>query len=122
MATDTTATGKVTQVVGVVIDVEFKKNNLPAIYDALRVEGPKGAVVLEVAQHLSETAIRAIALSSTDGIARGTKVVATGDAIRVPVGPATQGRMFNVIGEPIDDKPAPNAPTAPIHRDPPALT
>ena len=123
MATDKkNATGKVTQVVGVVIDVEFEKNNLPAIYDALHIAHNGGTVVLEVAQHLGETSVRTIALSSTDGIARGAKVVATGAPISVPVGPETQGRMFNVVGEPIDNKPALTGATSPIHRDPPALT
>jgi F-type H+/Na+-transporting ATPase subunit beta len=118
-----TATGSVTQVVGVVVDVEFEKGKLPAIYDALNVERKEGALVLEVAQHLSETTVRAIALSSTDGLSRGDKVEATGAPISVPVGAVTQGRMFNVIGEPIDGKKAPaKATLSPIHRQPPALT
>src|SRR6266536_4820481 len=98
--------GTITQVVGVVVDVEFDKGNLPAIYDALHIDSDSGAVVLEVAGHLSETTVRAIALSSTDGLRRGGKVTATGAPISVPVGAETQGRMFNVIGEPIDGKPA----------------
>ncbi|HEX6257875.1 MAG TPA: F0F1 ATP synthase subunit beta [Candidatus Saccharimonadales bacterium] len=123
MATDKkTATGKVIQVVGVVVDVEFDKGSLPAIYDALHIERQSGTLVLEVAQHLSETSVRAIALATTDGVARGTEVTATGAPISVPVGQETQGRMFNVTGEPIDDKPALKGATAPIHRDPPALT
>src|SRR5690348_7131366 len=99
MAT-TTATksknGQVIQVVGVVVDVEFDKGNLPAIYDALHVVHDKELLVLEVAQHLSETSVRAIALSSTDGLKRGDEVKATGAPISVPVGKETQGRMFNV--------------------------
>lgn len=124
MATATTTkNGKVTQVVGVVVDVEFDKGNLPAIYDALHVDHNGETVVLEVAQHLSETTVRAIALSSTDGLARDAAVKATGAAISVPVGAATAGRMFNVIGEPIDGKPAlKDAKVAPIHRQPPAFT
>ena len=115
--------GKVTQVVGVVVDAEFAKNSLPAIYDALEVTHNGERLVLEVAQHLSETEIRAIALSSTDGLARDTEVIATGAPISVPVGDATAGRMFNVIGEPIDQQPAPkNAKLAPIHKDPPSFT
>lgn len=118
-----TKTGKVTQVVGVVVDVEFEKNNMPAIYDALEVQFNAATIVLEVAQHLSETTVRAISLSSTDGLARGATVTATGTPITVPVGDATAGRMFNVIGEPIDGKPAPkNATRAPIHRQPPTFT
>ncbi|HYG84002.1 MAG TPA: F0F1 ATP synthase subunit beta [Verrucomicrobiae bacterium] len=122
MATDKSTTGKVTQVVGVVVDVEFEKNNLPAIYDALHIDRGDSTLVLEVAQHLNETSVRAIALATTDGIARGATVTATGAPISVPVGAATQGRMFNVVGEPIDGKPAPKAATSPIHREPPALT
>ena len=124
MSTKTvTKNGQVTQVVGVVVDVEFEKDSLPAIYDALQVDNDGQQIVLEVAQHLSESAVRTIALSSTDGLRRGTPVVATGAAISVPVGKATAGRMFNVIGEPIDGKPAPkNAETSPIHKNPPAFT
>ncbi len=115
--------GKIIQVVGVVVDVEFDKGSLPAIYDALHITRDKETLVLEVAQHLSETSIRAIALSSTDGLKRGEAVSATGAPITVPVGAATSGRMFNVVGDPIDGKPAPkNVKTAPIHRQPPAFT
>ena len=122
MATTTkTEQGNVIQVVGVVVDVEFDKGNLPAIYDALHIKHGDGLLVLEVAQHLSETSIRAIALSSTDGLKRGDKVEGTGAPITVPVGKDTQGRMFNVIGEPIDGKKAVKGATAPIHREPPAL-
>lgn len=124
MATTATKTknGHVIQVVGVVVDVEFDKGNLPSIYDALHVKNGKDLLVLEVAQHLSETSIRAIALSSTDGLKRGDEVEATGAAISVPVGKETQGRMFNVIGEPIDGKKGTFKVTAPIHREPPTLT
>lgn len=122
MATTTkTKNGNVIQVVGVVVDVEFEKGNLPAIYDALHVKNHNGLLVLEVAQHLSETSVRAIALSSTDGLKRGDTVTGTGAPISVPVGKETQGRMFNVIGEPIDGKKAVKGQTAPIHRDPPTL-
>lgn len=123
MATTTrTKNGSIIQVVGVVVDVEFEKGFLPAIYDALEVKRNDEIVVLEVAQHLSETSIRAIALSSTDGLTRGDVVSATGAPISVPVGKETQGRMFNVIGQPIDNKKAVKATLAPIHRDPPSLT
>ena len=117
-----TTKGNVIQVVGVVVDVEFEKGSLPSIYDALHVNHGKELLVLEVAQHLSETTVRAIALSSTDGLKRGDAVEATGAPISVPVGKDTQGRMFNVIGEPIDGKKAVKGQTAPIHRDPPALS
>ena len=117
-----TSNGSIIQVVGVVVDVEFEKGNLPAIYDALEVKHGNEQLVLEVAQHLSDTSIRAIALSSTDGLKRGDTVVGTGAPISVPVGKETQGRMFNVIGEPIDGKKTVTGKKAPIHRDPPALT
>jgi F-type H+-transporting ATPase subunit beta len=122
MATETKQVGSIIQVVGVVVDAEFTDGQLPEIYDALHVDHDGRTLVLEVAQHLSETTVRAIALSSTDGLPRGAKVTATGAAISVPVGDATLGRMFNVIGEPIDGKPALEHPTlAPIHREPPTL-
>ena len=115
--------GKIIQVVGVVVDVEFGSDaTLPAIYDALRITREGETVTLEVAQHLDEKTVRAIALSSTDGLARGQEVKATGGPIHVPVGKETQGRMFNVVGEPIDEKPAPTGKTAPIHRAAPPLT
>jgi F-type H+-transporting ATPase subunit beta len=114
------ATGKIIQIVGVVIDVEFD-GALPAIYDALLVTQAKRLVTLEVAQHLDERTVRAIALSSTDGMKRGDAVTATGAPISVPVGDETQGRMFNVTGDAIDGKPAPKGKRAPIHRAPPTL-
>jgi F-type H+-transporting ATPase subunit beta len=114
-------TGKIIQIVGVVVDVEFG-DNLPAIYDALLIKQPKRTVTLEVAQHLDERTVRAIALSSTDGLRRGDEVTATGAPISVPVGDVTQGRMFNVVGEAIDGLEQPkNATLAPIHRQAPPL-
>lgn len=117
----TKQSGKVTQVVGVVVDVEFDGRNLPAIFDALHVKRGDHVLTLEVAQHLDEHTVRTISLQSTDGLKRGDDVEATGAPISVPVGETTQGRMFNVVGEPIDNKPAPKGKTAPIHREPPAL-
>ena len=114
--------GRIVQVVGVVVDVEFSNKDLPAMYDALEVKIDKRTVTFEVAQHLDERTVRAIALASTDGLKRGDEVVATGAPISVPVGAETQGRMFNVVGEPIDNMPAPKGKTAPIHREPPALS
>lgn len=116
-----TSTGKISQIVGVVVDVEFSGGKLPAIYNALHTKVGDRQLVLEVAQHLSETSVRAIALSSTDGLKRGDAVTDTGAAISVPVGKETLGRMFNVIGEPIDGKAMTAKQTAPIHKDPPAL-
>ena len=116
-------TGKIIQVVGVVVDVEFDKDiKLPAVYDALEIKHDDATITLEVAQHLDEHTVRTIALSSTDGLKRDEEVIATGGPISVPVGKETEGRMFNVVGEPIDGKPAPKGKRAPIHRDPPALT
>ncbi|HSW77554.1 MAG TPA: F0F1 ATP synthase subunit beta [Candidatus Chromulinivoraceae bacterium] len=114
-------TGHITQIVGVVVDVEFKDKKLPQMYEALHVEHDGRTITLEVAQHLDERTVRSIALSSTDGLKRGGEVIATGAPISVPVGESTQGRMFNVTGDPIDGKPAPKGKTAPIHRQPPAL-
>lgn len=124
-ATDTKVSAKkgtVTQIVGVVVDVEFE-NNLPAIYHALTVEAEGKTLVLEVAQHLSQRAVRAIALGPTDGLTRGALVTNTGAPISVPIGEQTLGRMFNVLGDPIDGKPRPkDVKLGPIHRDPPTLT
>ncbi len=114
-------TGKITQVVGVVVDVEFDKNNLPAMYDALEVQSGDKKLVLEVAQHLDEQSVRAIAMSSTDGLKRGQEVVATGAPISVPVGEQTQGRMFDVTGNVIDGGKPTTGKKASIHREPPAL-
>lgn len=116
------ATGRVIQVVGVVIDVEFAQGSLPAINNALTIKREGGNLVLEVAQHLSETAVRTIALATTDGVRRGDEVIDSGAPITVPVGDATSGRMFNVVGEPIDGITDNKfTETAPIHREPPKL-
>ena len=114
-------TGKVIQVVGVVVDVEFSGGDLPNIYDALEIKRGDETLTLEVAQHLDEHTVRAVSMQSTDGLKRGEGVTATGAAISVPVGDETQGRMFNVVGDPIDSLPMPKGKRAPIHRDPPAL-
>jgi F-type H+-transporting ATPase subunit beta len=117
----TKLTGKIIQIVGVVVDVEFD-GGIPAIYDALLIKLAKSTVTLEVAQHLDERTVRAIALSSTDGLKRGQEVIATGAPIQVPVGDETQGRMFNVVGDAIDGKPQPkDAKRASIHRQAPPL-
>lgn len=117
-----TKPGAIAQIVGVVVDVEFVKGELPAINDALRVKSGEREVVLEVAQHLSETTVRTVALSSTDGLRRGASVEATGAPISVPVGEQTMGRMFSVTGDPIDGKELKKGTVAPIHREPPAFT
>ncbi len=120
-ATANKTKGTISQIVGVVVDVEFSTDNLPAIYNALKVQLDDHELVLEVAQHLSESSVRAIALGGTDGLARGARVTDTGAAISVPVGDKTLGRMFNVIGQPIDDKGGEFKETAPIHKTPPPL-
>ncbi len=114
-------TGTISQIVGVVIDIEFPLGGLPAIYNALEVRNGDNTLVLEVAQHLSETSVRAISLGSTDGLQRGSEVTDTGAAIQVPIGEETLGRMFNVTGAPIDGKKGTFTQYAPIHRMPPAL-
>ncbi len=112
--------GKITQITGVVVDVEFSGEKIPSIYNALEVKNPEGEkVVLEVQQHIGDGNVRTIAMSSTDGLARGDEVVDTGEAISVPVGKPVLGRMFNVLGEPIDGIPAPEAEREPIHRKAP---
>ncbi len=117
-----TGAGQVVQVVGVVVDVEFKQSKLPAINNALRITLGDKTLLLEVAQHLSESTVRTIALSTTDGLKRGDAVADTGAPISVPVGDKTSGRMFNVVGEPIDGLDNNDFPeVAPIHKQPPSL-
>jgi len=116
-----TKTGKITQIVGVVVDVEFTTDSLPAIYNALKLQLDGKEVTLEVAQHLSESSVRAISLGSTDGLERGTEVTDTGSAISVPIGDKTLGRMFNVTGQPIDGKEDKFTETSTIHKMPPPL-
>ncbi len=112
--------GMIKEIVGVVIDVAFE-GDLPPIYNALEVEDTDPRLVLEVQQHLGENMVRCVAMDSTDGLVRGTGVVDTGGPITVPVGENVLGRLFNVIGDPIDGKgPVPNdTPRLPLHRDPP---
>jgi len=119
--TSTTTIGQVVQVVGVVVDVEFKQGQLPEINNALTIDLAGRTLYLEVAQHLSETVVRTVALASTDGLKRGDKALNTGAPISVPVGDDTSGRMFNVIGEPIDGGDNKFKTRAPIHRAPPKL-
>lgn len=113
--------GKISQVIGAVVDVQFE-GKLPPILNALEVEGLDIRLVLEVAQHLGDSKVRTIALDSTDGLVRGQKVVDTGSPIMVPVGQETLGRILNVIGEPIDERgPINSTKFYPIHRDAPAF-
>lgn len=118
------ATGRIVRIVGPVVDVEFPADQLPAIYNALTVDAktPAGEmhVVLEVETMLPGNLVRSVAMSSTDGLVRGTEVVDTGHPIMMPVGPETLGRIWNVIGEPVDEKPMPEVSGyMPIHRPAP---
>jgi F-type H+-transporting ATPase subunit beta len=119
------ATGKVIQVIGPVLDVEFEAEHLPAIYNALEIEqegaGGGVSVVAEVQQHIGRNQVRAVAMSSTDGVERGMTVVDTGGPISVPVGEAALGRILNVLGQPVDDGPPipKDTPRWPIHRSSP---
>ncbi|MBI3394080.1 MAG: F0F1 ATP synthase subunit beta [Nitrospirae bacterium] len=124
------STGKIVQVIGPVVDVEFGEGSLPSIYNALTVEAPADPaagrpaihLTLEVAQHLGENRVRAIAMSSTDGLVRSLDVVDTGGPIAIPVGPETLGRILNVIGEPVDEMgPVRAKKRMPIHREAPTF-
>lgn len=116
------AKGKILQVTGAVVDVQFEEGNVPAILNALNTENQGKTLVLEVAQHLGENTVRCIAMDMTDGLVRGAEVVDTGDAIRVPVGPEVLGRIMNVIGEVIDEGPeVKTKQTWAIHREAPLL-
>jgi F-type H+/Na+-transporting ATPase subunit beta len=115
-------TGTIAQVIGAVVDVKFE-GELPAILNALRVQNQGKSLVLEVAQHLGENTVRAIAMDTTDGLVRGAEVIDTGAPIRVPVGPETLGRILNVIGEPVDERgPIKTKTTSPIHKPAPEFT
>jgi len=120
--------GRIVQVIGPVLDVEFEAGRLPRIYNALRIRsegGQSGAidVIAEVEQHLGENRVRAVAMKPTDGMQRGMGVEDLGEPISVPVGPQTLGRVLNVLGEPVDfpDRPVQSAERWPIHRAPPSL-
>ena len=118
--------GRIVRIVGAVVDCEFAADSIPAIYNALTVEAdtPMGHVktVLEVQMHLQGNMVRTVAMSSTDGLQRGLEVVDTGSPIKMPVGPETLGRIWNVVGEPVDKKPMPEVSDwYPIHRDAPAF-
>ena len=116
-----TNTGKITQIIGAVLDVKFSEEAMPNLYNAITIKGDNGDVTAEVAQHLGDGVVRAIAMSSTDGLKRNMDVIDTGDAISVPVGEATLGRIFNVLGEAIDEKPNPESEKWKIHREAPSF-
>ena len=115
--------GKITQIIGAVLDIKFADGNLPEINDAIRITRKDGStLVVEVTQHLGDDTVRCISMGPTDGLVRGMEAIATGGPITVPVGEKTLGRIFNVLGEAIDNKEAPQAEEhLPIHRKPPAF-
>jgi F-type H+-transporting ATPase subunit beta len=118
-----TSTGLITQIIGPVVDVEFADGKLPKIYNALRIGEGDSAIICEVQQLLGNNKVRAVSMTSTDGLKRGMGVTDLGDAISVPVGKATLGRIFNVLGEPVDEMgPVSMEVTSPIHRKSPAFT
>jgi len=119
-------TGKIVQVLGAVVDVQFDPKAVPAIYQALHIkydyQGQPTTLTVEVQQHLGEGLVRAVAMSTTEGLVRGMEVIDTGDAISVPVGEGVLGRIFNVVGEPVDERGEVKFEKRyPIHRNPPAL-
>ena len=112
--------GKITQIIGAVHDIKFSEGNLPEINEAIKIKNHDKELIVEVAQHLGDDTVRCIAMGPTDGLVRGMDAEATGAPISVPVGEHTLGRMFNVLGNPIDEKPAPEGVEyMPIHRKPP---
>lgn len=115
--------GKITQIIGAVLDIKFPEGKLPKIYDAIHIAAPDGGVLTaEVAQHLGDDTVRCIAMGPTDGLVRGAEAIATGAPITVPVGEKTLGRIFNVTGDAIDKKPAPEGVEyLPIHRKAPSF-
>src|SRR5215218_5144231 len=126
IATATKNIGRITQIIGSTFDVEFEESNLPAIYNAVKIvsehKGVKINLTGEVQQHLGGGRVRCVALGSTDGLVRGQDCLDTGEPVKVPVGTATLGRVFNITGEPVDGRGPVDADEYwPIHRDPPAL-
>ncbi len=119
-----TSSGKITQIIGAVLDIKFADGQLPEINEAIRITRTNGEeLVVEVAQHLGDDTVRCIAMGPTDGLVRGMDATATGASISVPVGENTLGRIFNVLGQPIDNKPAPTDVTyEPIHRPAPGFS
>src|SRR5256714_233162 len=122
MATATNVVGRVTQVIGAVVDVQFE-GHLPAILNALETKNQGNRLVLEVAQHLGESTVRTVAMDTSEGLVRGQEVTDTGQPISVPVGDGTLGRIINVVGEPVDEAgPVPHEEKRAIHQDAPRYT
>ena len=113
--------GTVIQVMGPVLDIRFADDQLPSLLNAIHVKNGDAVITAEVAQHVGDNVVRCIAMSSTDGLQRGAEATDTGAPIAVPVGDECLGRVFNLLGEPIDNKPAPQSETRwPIHRPAPS--
>ena len=116
------AKGSIVQVIGTVVDVEFPPDELPALYNALTIDNNGEKLVLEVEQHVGNNRVRCLALGPTEGLARGVEAEDGGSPISVPVGPETLGRLFNVIGDPLDNLgPVETQARWPIHRAPPSF-
>jgi len=116
------AKGKVAQIIGTVVDIEFPPDELPALNNAIEVDIDGSKIVLEVQQHVGNNWVRCLAMSPTDGLQRGTEAIDTGDSVKVPVGRATLGRLFNILGEPLDNLgPVQSEERWPIHRKPPSF-
>ena len=114
--------GKISQIIGPVLDIKFTENNLPNLLSAIEIDNKGERIVVEVSQHIGDNTVRCISMSSTDGLVRGMDAVDTGAPIEVPVGDATLGRLFNVLGETIDNKgPVATAERSPIHREAPSF-
>ena len=122
MATSTNVVGRITQVIGAVVDVKFD-GHLPAILNALETKNQGQRLVLEVAQHLGESTVRTVAMDTSEGLVRGQEVTDTGEPIAVPVGDGTLGRIINVVGEPVDEAgPVPHETRRAIHQEAPTYT
>ncbi|HHX57261.1 MAG TPA: F0F1 ATP synthase subunit beta, partial [Clostridiales bacterium] len=113
--------GKIVQIIGAVVDIRFDKENLPRLLNAIEIDNDGQKVVVEVAQHIGDDVVRCISMNSTDGLVRGTNATDTGEPIKVPVGREVLGRVFNLLGEPIDEKPFESATDKwQIHREAPS--
>ena len=114
--------GKVVQVMGPVLDIRFADGELPELLNAIELQNNGKPLIVEVAQHIGDNVVRCIAMAATDGLVRGAEAVDTGGPIKVPVGDACLGRVFNLLGEPVDEQPAPTGVEHwPIHRPAPAF-
>ncbi len=116
-------TGKIVQIIGPVLDIKFEKDSLPSLLNAIEIDHNGQRLVAEVAQHIGDSVARCISMGSTDGLVRGMEAVDTGEGITVPVGDKTLGRIFNVLGEAVDNMPSPETEEKwCIHREPPSYS